>query len=196
MSQSLRTREGKEERRRDHGETSGSHGSFSPVKADGDDWGFTLGCLTAAPRTWIPRESVTLSNQFAAFTDDDDETTTDLESYPLLGQSATADGSDPATGTQVVPEQPPAYGPQSNGAIECGVRQFKGMLRTLSLALESRIGARIPVTHPAMWWFVEHTTELMAKHLVGKDGRTPYERLFHRKSAEWPTLSSGSRSTT
>ena len=85
-------------------------------------------------------------------------------------------------GIQSVPEQPPAYEPQSNGAIECGVRQFKGLLRTLCLALEDRIGALIPVTHPVMMWLVEHTTELLAKHLVGRDGLTPYERLFGKKA--------------
>ena len=84
-------------------------------------------------------------------------------------------------GIQSVPEQPPAYEPQSNGAIECGVRQFKGLLRTLCLALEERIGAFIPVTHPVMMRLVEHTTELLAKHLVGRDGLTPYARLFGKK---------------
>ena len=84
-------------------------------------------------------------------------------------------------GIQAAPENSEPYAPQSNGAIECGVKQFKGMLRTLNLALEDRIKAEIPVTHPIMLWMVEHATELLAKYLVGKDGKTPYERLMGKR---------------
>ena len=44
-----------------------------------------------------------------------------------------------ADGLQVVTEAPPAHEPQSNGMVESGVKQVKGMARTLMLALESRI---------------------------------------------------------
>ena len=40
------------------------------------------------------------------------------------------------------------YDPQTNGAAESAVRLEKGMLRTLQLDLEERVGARIPVGHP------------------------------------------------
>ena len=65
--------------------------------------------------------------------------------------------------------------------VENGVKQFKGMFRTLSLALEGRIGVEIPVSHPLMAWLVEHTAELLAKYTVGHDGRTPLERLRGRR---------------
>ena len=84
-------------------------------------------------------------------------------------------------GVQSVPERTPVGEPQSNGSVECGVRQFKGLLRTLLLALEARIGALIPATHPITLWLVEHTTELLAKHLVGRDGKSPVERLLGKK---------------
>ena len=83
-----------------------------------------------------------------------------------------------ALGTQAIPERPVAYEPQSNGSIESGVKQFKGQLRTLLFALEDRIGADIPATHPIITWLVEHATELLATHLVGHDGLTPYQKLF------------------
>ena len=81
-------------------------------------------------------------------------------------------------GDQVVPESTPAEDPRANGVIENGVKQFKGMLRTLHLALEHRLQGAIPVTHPVMCWLVEHSTELLAKHQMGHDGKTPYQRLF------------------
>ena len=79
---------------------------------------------------------------------------------------------------QVLLEAPPAYEPQSNGSVENAVQQVKGMVRTLMLALEARIQGEIPVLHPVMLWLVEHAGELLTKHLIGRDGRTAYARLF------------------
>merc|ERR1711884_344892 len=46
-------------------------------------------------------------------------------------------------GLQAIPEHTPARDPQSNGAIENGVKLCKGMLRTLYLALEERLQGSI-----------------------------------------------------
>ena len=81
-------------------------------------------------------------------------------------------------GMQVVQEAPPAYEPQSNGSVENAVKQVKGMVRTLMLALQARIQGEIPVDHPVMLWLVEHASELLTKHMMGHDGRTPYMRIF------------------
>ena len=48
-------------------------------------------------------------------------------------------------GLQVVPEAPRAHEPESNGMVENGVQQVKGMVRTLMLALEGRISGTIPI---------------------------------------------------
>ena len=40
---------------------------------------------------------------------------------------------------ETILKSPPAYDPQGNGAIESGVKQLKGMLRTLTLVLEDRM---------------------------------------------------------
>ena len=82
-----------------------------------------------------------------------------------------------AAGLQVVPGAPPAHEPQSNGMIENGVKQVKGMIRTLMLALDGRIQGDIPVHHPVMLWLVEHAAELITKHLVGHDGKSACARL-------------------
>ena len=83
-----------------------------------------------------------------------------------------------ALGLQALPEAPPAYEPQSNGGVENAVKQLKGLIRTLMLALQARIQGEVPVDHPLMLWLVEHAAELLTKHLVGHDGRTAFERLF------------------
>ena len=78
----------------------------------------------------------------------------------------------------VVPmERPAPYEPQINGSVENGVKQFKGLLRTLSLALEARVGVEVPVSHPLTSWLVDHTAELLTKYTISHDGRTPLERL-------------------
>eukprot|EP00969_Alexandrium_andersonii_P291868 12899498-Alexandrium_andersonii.AAC.1 len=68
-------------------------------------------------------------------------------------------------GVQTVLESPPAHEPQANSAIENAVRQLKGLIRTLMLALQERIQGEIPVDHPVMRWLVEHAEELLTKHL-------------------------------
>eukprot|EP00969_Alexandrium_andersonii_P305181 13490573-Alexandrium_andersonii.AAC.1 len=49
------------------------------------------------------------------------------------------------------------------------------------LALQERIQGGAPVDHPEMLWPVEHAGELLAEQLVGRDGRTAFERLFGKR---------------
>eukprot|EP00969_Alexandrium_andersonii_P103817 4580855-Alexandrium_andersonii.AAC.1 len=60
--------------------------------------------------------------------------------------------------------------------------RLKGLIRILMLAPQERLQGEIPVDHPVMLWLVEHASELLAKHLVGHDGRTALERLFGKPS--------------
>ena len=68
--------------------------------------------------------------------------------------------------------------------IESGVKIGKGVLRVHLLALESRIQGRLPCGHPVFAWLVQHSSSVLTKSLVGKDGRTPYGRLFGKEVAE------------
>ena len=45
-------------------------------------------------------------------------------------------------------------------------------------------GGRLPCGHPAFAWLVQHSSSALTKGLVGKDGRTPYARLFGKEVAE------------
>ena len=78
---------------------------------------------------------------------------------------------------QVSEEHPPEYDPQANGAIESTVGAFKGLLRTMVLALENRIGHRIPPDHPAIAWLAPHCAWTLTIRVRGDDGKTAYQRV-------------------
>ena len=79
------------------------------------------------------------------------------------------------------PENPPAYNPSSNGACEKAVQDVSAQIRTLTLALEARLGLKIEEDHPVMDWIIAHAAYLVTKFSVGHDGMTPHERLTGRK---------------
>ena len=78
-------------------------------------------------------------------------------------------------------ETSPRYESQSNGIAERGVQSNEGQVRTLKLGLEDKIKCRLPVTHTVMTWLVPHAADLLTKYIVGKDGRTGYERIRGKK---------------
>ena len=82
-----------------------------------------------------------------------------------------------------VPETSSPGESQSNGAAERAVRSIEDQLRTMKLALESHINAKIPCQHPIIAWMILYASHLLTKELVGEDGLTGYERL-HGQRAE------------
>jgi len=84
----------------------------------------------------------------------------------------------------MIPNKPPKGESQSNGAVENGVKLIKGMIRVYKLALNRRLDGNIPTHHPVMAWLVEHAGEMLSKYMVGKDGKTGYERLFGKTVKE------------
>ena len=72
----------------------------------------------------------------------------------------------------IIPVAPPVKESQSNGAIENGVKVFKGLLRVHLLALERKMDGYIPSAHPLMAWLVEHVADLMTKYFQGNDGKS------------------------
>lgn len=83
-----------------------------------------------------------------------------------------------AAGT--VLEHSPVGESQANGRAERAVRTFEEILRVHKLALEGRIGENISVQHSVFPWLIEFVAVVINKHLVGKDGRTAYERMKHK----------------
>ena len=70
---------------------------------------------------------------------------------------------------------------KGNGLAERAVQSVEEMIRVHKLALETRIGAKLPCVHPMMAWLVEHSADVLNRYNMGKDGRTPYQRLKGRK---------------
>ena len=83
-----------------------------------------------------------------------------------------------------VPENSPVGESQSNGKSERTVQMVKGQIRTVKLALEYRIGARIPCEHPLMHWLVIHSADILNKYTVNRSGFSPYEETHGQKAPE------------
>jgi hypothetical protein len=81
---------------------------------------------------------------------------------------------------QISKEQSAAYDSQSNGGTEVGIRLVRGLLRTIKLCLEARIGKYIPVDHAVMPWMMEHACLLLNVLVRGDDGITPWQRVRGR----------------
>ena len=57
-------------------------------------------------------------------------------------------------GQATIPENPPAYDPQSNGEAERAVQEVKAQLRATKLGLEARLGATIRAEFPILEWMI------------------------------------------
>ena len=55
-----------------------------------------------------------------------------------------------------VPQHPPAYDPQSNGAIEKAVDEVMGHIRALKIGLERRVRTKVESDWRVLQWMVEH----------------------------------------
>ena len=83
-----------------------------------------------------------------------------------------------------VPENSAVGESQSNGKAERAVQMVEDQVRTIKLALESRIGARIPSNHALMHWIVVHCADILNKYTVNKSGMSPYEETHGQKAPE------------
>ena len=60
------------------------------------------------------------------------------------------------------------------------MHDFMAQLREIKLDFECRFKTHIPVEYPIMERMVERVAVLVNRHLVGHDGKAPYERVRHR----------------
>ena len=74
-------------------------------------------------------------------------------------------------------EKSKAYDSKSNGRAESTVRRVEEQVRTMKLALEDALKTELDVHHPVFSWMVQHAADIITKCAVGRDGRTPYERI-------------------
>ena len=72
----------------------------------------------------------------------------------------------------------------SNGRAERAVQMVEDQMRVGKSALEARLGAKIPCSHPIIRWMVEHYVDVINKYSINKSGMSPYEELRGRRAAE------------
>ena len=83
---------------------------------------------------------------------------------------------------EVVKQNSPVASSQSNGRAEKAIRDLEGHLRTLKLALDSRLGLCVPTDAPAIRWLVEHSADFTSRFRVGRDGKTARERIIGKRN--------------
>ena len=84
--------------------------------------------------------------------------------------------------TPTMPEHSPARSSGSNGVVERGIKEVQGQLRAMKSALDARVGVDVRGTSNILPWMVEYASVLINRYVVGKDGKTAYERLRGKKS--------------
>ena len=83
--------------------------------------------------------------------------------------------------SRTVLESAPRGDSQGNGHAERAVKSVEEVVRLQKLALEDRLGEKLPVSHKAFPWLIEYSVDLLNKMQVGKDGRTAFERLKSKR---------------
>ena len=83
---------------------------------------------------------------------------------------------------QTIIEHSPVRSSGSNGIIERGIKEFEYHVRSMKSALDERLGSSILADSNILPWMIEFSSVLINRYLVGKDGKTAYERLKGKSS--------------
>ena len=83
--------------------------------------------------------------------------------------------------TQTMQEDSPVGDSKANGLVEGTIQTVQGQIRTMSSALEARLGVKVTPSSPAIAGLIIHAGNIITLCEVGKDGRVPYQRLRGRK---------------
>ena len=81
---------------------------------------------------------------------------------------------------EIVEELAHTNDPQSNGLSEQTVQSVKSKVLSNMVALEQKIGRKLPVIHPIVAWCVECTADCLNRYVLGADGRTVISRMRGR----------------
>ena len=77
---------------------------------------------------------------------------------------------------EIIVENSPVGGHESNGVIERAVQTVGGMIRTHKLALEKSYDKEITADSVVIQWLIMHAAVMVSLFEIGSDGRTAYER--------------------
>ena len=81
-----------------------------------------------------------------------------------------------------VPEHSPVRSSGSNGIIERAIKEVESRVRCMKSALDERIGGDLSAKSNVLPWMVEFASVLINRYLVGRDGKTAYERAKGKSS--------------
>jgi len=81
---------------------------------------------------------------------------------------------------------------QTNGLAEVGVKILEGMIRTLKIAVETRIGEQLESSSVLLAWLAEHAAVVYNRCAVMADGRSPWQRAYG-KASTMPLLPFGEK---
>ena len=75
----------------------------------------------------------------------------------------------------IVMEESPEYESKSNGEVERATQVIQGQFRAMKDRLESRYKQRIGGEHPCVPWLIAHSSDIVNRYHVYKDGKTAFE---------------------
>ena len=85
-------------------------------------------------------------------------------------------------GTQTMTENSAVGDSKGNGLVEKANRTVGAQVRTMVIALESKLGKTIDASSSVFPWLVLHAGTLLYRFSVAADGKTSHERLRGKKS--------------
>ena len=124
---------------------------------------------------WVPKRLATFLDSLGSST-----VTVKSDNEPAIVALVREVAKMRESGSTTLTENPEEGESQSNHYAEGGINVVKGLIRTLKLSVEERMGHELEPTHPLLPWIVEHAAQLRNRYQVGSDGKTPYERLRGR----------------
>lgn len=102
---------------------------------------------------------------------------TDGEPAMVAVQSEVAAISAPA---RMIPCNPSAYNPQSNGAAEKACQDFMDVMRRMLLGLKARLRVNVDLRLPVIRWLIRHAAFVKMRYQVGHDCFTAWKMLTGR----------------
>jgi hypothetical protein len=82
---------------------------------------------------------------------------------------------------ELVPRDSPPGDHAANGFAETGVRELKGIIRTMKSALEEKLGKRLEKDDPLLAWLPRHAASMPSRYRLGEDGKTAEQMRTGRK---------------
>ncbi|MBN71658.1 MAG: hypothetical protein CME32_20555 [Gimesia sp.] len=139
-------------------------------------WAYAVGSKGAS-EDWVAEqivddiETIGLAEERVILKTDQENSITDLQRAVVKLR----------TGHGTAMEQSRVGDSNSNGRVERGIQDVKGLIRTMRSALETNIGEKIHLTDPIVPWMVRHAGLVITKCRIRENGRTAFQMMKGRR---------------